>query len=222
MEHFKLPNSLVVRERFILDACRGKSVLHLGCADFPYTDESIASGSWLHSKVSDVAATCIGVDLDGDTVERLKEKHGVDNVKEGNAEELDKLNGALFDVILAGEIVEHLNNPGLFFDTARTVLKPGGKLLITVPSAFSLRRFIRIPFGSESVHPDHAFYFSHTTLHTLARRYGYVLTEAHSYRLPNKKPLVPWIFERMATVITPNWGEGIIHLYSLPNGTKEG
>ncbi len=221
MKHFSLPNSLVDRERFILNACRGKSVLHLGCADFPYTEESIKSGTWLHAKLSDVAAKCLGVDLDAEAVTRLRTQHGIDNIVEGNAEELDKLNGEFFDVVLAGEIIEHLNNPGLFLDTARKVLKPDGELLITTTNAFCLRRFIRIPFNTESIHPDHLYYFSHTTLQTLTKRYGYLLKEAHSYRLPNRRPILPFIVERMATIITPNWGEGIIHVYSLPNASGE-
>ena len=216
MHHFKLPSSLVDREQFILEACRGRSVLHLGCADFPYTEESLASGTWLHDKVSNVASLCLGVDLDGDSVARLRDCHAIDNIKEGDAEHLDILSLDPFDLVLAGEIIEHMNNPGLFFDTAQKVLKPNGELLITTTNTFCLRRFIRIPFGRESIHPHHTFYFSHTTLQTLARRFGYVLKEAHSYRVMQKKPLIPYIVEALATVITPNWGEGIIHVYSRP------
>ena len=222
MEHFKLPNSLVDREQFILDVCKGRRVLHLGCADFPYTEESLASGTWLHHKVSDVASSCLGVDLDSNSVARLHERHDIDNIMQGNAEQLDKLHIGLFDVVLAGEIIEHINNPGLFLHTARLVLKPDGRLLITTTNAFCLRRFVRIPFRYESIHPDHTYYFSHTTLQTLVKRFGYQLEESHSYRILSKRPLLPYILERLSTVITPNWGEGIIHVYSLAGDLKEG
>jgi len=207
MNHFKLPRSLVDREEFILKACAGKKVLHLGCADAPYTEERLKTGTWLHDKVTAVSAECLGVDMDRESIAWLQQNHSVTNVVYGDAEALDSINDR-FDVVLAGEIVEHLNNPGRFFESVCSVLKPNGRLLVTTTNAFCLRRFLRIPFGSESIHPDHTYYYSHVTLETLARRFGYRLMEAHAYRLPNRKPLLPYLLERLGCAITPNWGGG--------------
>jgi len=212
--HFRIPSLLVDRESYVLNACVSRSVLHLGCADFPFTEESIEGGRWLHSKITQVAAQCVGVDLDESSIAHLRERHGINNIVQGNAEHLDQLNIGHFDVILAGEIIEHLNNPGLFLSSARKLLKPNGRLIITTTNAFCLRRFLRIPFSVESIHPDHTYYFSHATLRTLAGRFGYAPVEMYSYRIPNKKPLLPYVVERFATLITPNWGEGLIHVYT--------
>jgi len=214
MNHYKLPRSLVDRETYILNAVKGKSVLHLGCADYPYTEERIANGSWLHSKISVLAKSNVGLELDAATVNILRVKFKVENLIVGDAEKLDMLTPQKFDLIVAGELIEHLNNPGLFLETARKVLAPGGMLIITTTNAFCLRRLIRIPFGTESIHPDHSYYFSHTTLRTLVHRFGYVQKDAVSYRLPNRKPLIPYIVERAATWVSPNLGEGIIHAYA--------
>lgn len=214
MKHFPLTRDLVEREKFILDFCTGKNILHLGCADWPFTESSLNDGTWLHSKLTAVADTCLGVDLDRDTVIALRENNGIENVIEGDAEKLGNLDIGRFDVVVAGEIIEHLNNPGLFLESAKAVLKPDGKLLITTTNAYCFRRFIRIPFGKESIHPDHVYYFSHTTLETLAKRFGYRLTEKYSYRITNIKPLFPYLVELLARVITPNWSEGIVHVYS--------
>ena len=214
MNHFPLTRKLVDREKFILDFCSGKNVLHLGCADWPFTENRLKDGTWLHSKLTVAASACIGVDLDRDAVVMLKEKHGIENIIEGNAEKLGDLNIGGFDVVVAGEIIEHLNNPGLLLESAKTVLRPGGKLLVTTTNAYCLRRFIRIPFGKESIHPDHTCYFSHRTLEALAMRYGYSLTGKYSYRITNTKPFFPYLVEAIATVITPNWGEGIVHVYT--------
>ena len=216
MNHFPIPRSQVDRIKFIIDFARGKSVLHLGCADYPYTLERLESGTWLHQMVSGVAASCLGVDSDEETVAWLRDTQGISNVIHGNAEKLDELDLGRFDVVLAGELIEHLNNPGMFLDSAKTVMKPEGRLLITTTKAFCFRRFIRIPFGIESIHPDHTYYFSHVTLSCLAQRFGFRLDKACSYRLPNRKPPLPYMVERLATVVTPNWGEGIVHVYSLP------
>jgi len=214
MNHYPLTRALVEREKFILDFCVGKKVLHLGCADWPFTESRLNDGTWLHNKLSKVASNCVGVDLDRDTVETLKVKHGIKNIIEGDAEKLGDINIGEFDVVVAGEIIEHLNNPGLFLDSAKKVLKSGGKLLITTTNAYCFRRFIRIPFGKESIHPDHVYYFSHPTLEVLAKRFGYNLIEKYSYRITNTKPLLPYLVELIATTITPNWGEGIVHVYA--------
>jgi 2-polyprenyl-3-methyl-5-hydroxy-6-metoxy-1,4-benzoquinol methylase len=214
MNHYASTRKKVEREKFILKFCEGKKVLHLGCADWPYTEERIKSGTWLHSKITEVASECMGVDLDENTVFDLQNKHGINNVIQGNAEELGDLNLDGFDVVVAGEIIEHLNNPGLFLESAKSVLIPDGKLLITTTNAFCFRRFLRIPFGKESIHPDLTYYFSHTTLETLTKRFWYSAVAKYSYRIGNTKPLFPYIVEALATYITPNWGEGIVHVYS--------
>lgn len=218
MNHYVLNREVCNREEFILQYCANKSVLHLGCADYPYTEEHIKNGTWLHSKLTKVSKKCIGVDLDKNMVELLNNQYEVSNVIQGNVEQLNGLDIEKFDVIVAGEIIEHLNNPGLFLKSARAKLKVGGKLLITTTNAYCFRRFIRIPFGKESIHPDHVYYYSHRTLEALAGRFDYKLTESYSYRIVNKNPVVPYLVERLATIITPNWGEGIVHVYSAQSG----
>ena len=215
MIHFNLPKSLVDRESYILNTARGKSVLHLGCADYPFTEERIANGSWLHSKISSVSKSCVGFDLDAVTVNMLRDRYKVESLIVGDAEKLYMLAPQKFELIIAGELIEHLNNPGLFLESARKVLKPRGMLIITTANAFCLRRMMRVPFGTESVHPDHTYYFSHTTLRTLVQRFGYVIIDAASYRLPNRRPILPYIVERMATWVSPNLGEGVVHTYML-------
>lgn len=214
MNHYSLPKKQVHRENFILDYCKGKKVLHLGCADWPYTEERISDGSWLHEKISNVAQNCIGIDLSGETILTLKSKYNVTNIIQGNVENLEKLNLEKFEVVIAGEIIEHLNNPGKFMQSLKYVLKADGVVIISTTNAYCLRRLIRIPFGSESIHPDHVYYFSHRTLEALARRFKFKLINRYSYRLYNKKPIIPYIFERISTLISPNLGEGIIHVYS--------
>ena len=214
MNHFVLPSVGVDREKFIIEECTNKRVLHLGCADWPFTEGRIQDGTWLHYKLSTVARTCLGVDDHGESVVSLSNDYGINNIIVGDAERLGELDIGKFEVVVAGEIIEHLNNPGLLFESVKNVLEEDGKLLITTINAYCLRRFVRIPFGRESVHPDHVYYFSHSTLMTLATRFGFILEGAYSYKINNRKPYLPYVVERLATMITPNWGEGIVHLYS--------
>jgi 2-polyprenyl-3-methyl-5-hydroxy-6-metoxy-1,4-benzoquinol methylase len=208
--HFKLPKSAVHREEFLLSLCRGKRVLHLGCTDTPFTDESIAAGRWLHATLSGSASECVGVDIDANTIRRLRDQYGVCNIVHGDAENLEQLDRGRFDVVVAGEVIEHLGNPARFLTSARAVLKPNGVVAITTTNAFCLRRMLRVSLGSESVHPDHHYYFSHSTLRRLAVSCGYYCVEQHNYRILHKSPLFPYFVEFLAMTVNANLGEGIV------------
>jgi 2-polyprenyl-3-methyl-5-hydroxy-6-metoxy-1,4-benzoquinol methylase len=134
----------------------------------------------------------------------------MDNVLLGDAQHLEDLEVGNFDVVVAGELLEHLPCPRAFLTSARPLLNPRGIIIVTTCNAFCLRRFLRIPFGRENVHVDHVVYFSHRTLQRLAEISGYEVTEQCAYRIPNKAPLFPYVVERLASIISPNLCEGII------------
>jgi 2-polyprenyl-3-methyl-5-hydroxy-6-metoxy-1,4-benzoquinol methylase len=208
--HFRLPKSIVRREEFLLSLCSGKRVLHLGCTDTPFTDESIAAGRWLHAQLSGAASECVGVDIDANAIRRLRDQYDVCNIVHGDAESLEQLDRGRFDVVVAGELMEHLGNPARFLASARAVLKPDGVIAITTTNAFCFRRMLRVSFGSESVHPDHHYYFSHSTLRRLVVSCGYTCVEQHNYRILHKRPLFPYFVESLAMKVNANLGEGIV------------
>jgi hypothetical protein len=70
---------------------------------------------------------------------------------------------------------------------------------------------LRIPFGKESVHCDHVCYYSHATLSTLTQRFGYETVYRASYRMPDTRPLVAAAAERLAVLLSPNFGEGLLY-----------
>ncbi|HEY0777189.1 MAG TPA: class I SAM-dependent methyltransferase [Gemmatirosa sp.] len=199
------------RENFVVEACRGKRVLHLGFVDYPYLRSRIAGGTWLHARLASVAREIVGVDMAGDDLAALRDHPEYGTLIEANAEELEQLGLEPFDVIVAGELVEHLDNPGRFLDSARSVLAPGGKLIVTVPNAYCVRRLLRIPFGVEKVHPDHVAYYSQATLRELLRRHGYELVYTAGYRLaPRGENRLAFEIDRVASVISPNLCEGVV------------
>ncbi len=211
--HHPLPRSEVHRERYILDRARGLRVLHVGAADAPYTWDALANGTWLHSKLSAVAGECLGVDIDEPTVARLRQERGITNLRVANCETLDPADVGTFDLVVAGEVIEHLDNPGLFLDGVRRVVSPTGHLLITTINAFCLRRLVRIPTHIESVHPDHTYYFSHRTLSTLVERHGFAFVEGHGYRVADRSFGMVGLVEGLAGLISPNLLQGLVHLY---------
>ncbi|HXM00797.1 MAG TPA: class I SAM-dependent methyltransferase [Rhizomicrobium sp.] len=182
------------REQFILDACRGKTVLHVGCTDAPLTAERLKAGDLLHVGVTKAAKRCIGLDLSRDGIAILAAA-GLDNVEYGNAEKMDTAHFRAegIDLIVAGEVIEHMNNPGLFLEGCAEILKDGGELLITVPNAFAPSRFVHLLLGREVVHKDHVAYYSPKTMTELIRRHGFHVTFLGlTYPYPKRPLLQPW------------------------------
>jgi 2-polyprenyl-3-methyl-5-hydroxy-6-metoxy-1,4-benzoquinol methylase len=101
----------------------------------------------------------------------------------GDVEALDQvLPGRKFDLVLAADVMEHLNNPGLMLASARNVLAENGELVITVPNAFSFKKFVGVlALRQERNHPDHVCYYSLMNLHELLRRFGFEIVETRAF-----------------------------------------
>src|SRR5690242_17147194 len=108
MPRSRAPLPLVQRVDHLLARCRGRRVLHLGCTNWPYTDAALADGSLLHLRLAGVAAELYGIDADAEGLARLAAA-GHHHLHRGDLEALDTLALPPFDVIVAGEIIEHLS-----------------------------------------------------------------------------------------------------------------
>ncbi|MGQ9663657.1 MAG: class I SAM-dependent methyltransferase, partial [Kiritimatiellia bacterium] len=148
------------RIRYFTDICRGKVVLHVGCADWPITKERLRDGRLLHAALSGVCQQLVGTDISNDGLAMLKSA-GFRDLVNVPAERmtLDTF-GHTFDVVLAGDVLEHMTNPGTLIENARDLLSPGGQLVIGAPSALTLINFRAWLLRRELVHKDHCFYFS--------------------------------------------------------------
>lgn len=86
-----------------------------------------------------------------------------------------------FDVVIAGEIIEHLLDTDKFLDNICRVLKPKGHLVLTTPNAASLgRRFLLLtgknPYLETSFHPlrgGHIRYFVKESLFILLKQHKF-------------------------------------------------
>lgn len=176
--------NLTLRSRadYILERCKGKRVLHLGCAAAPFTENRLKEGTLLHQKLFGVSSSLVGVDNSDKGVSLLKKELGAEEIYLLNVYDLDSLRHMeKFDVIVAGEIIEHLENPGIMLRGARKLLKEGGVLVATVPNAFKCRNFFAAQQGLEVVHREHVAWYSYQTVRRLFAMSGYTEINISGY-----------------------------------------
>src|SRR5207249_3292961 len=104
----------VDRIEALVNAARGRRVVHVGFVD-ELMEAKQAGGVWLHERLGAVASSLVGLDLDQAGVEAARaqgyEAHAVDVQ---SAEAVRALGLPHADVVIAGELIEHLDAPGPF------------------------------------------------------------------------------------------------------------
>ncbi len=210
---------LVQRVEFIKNACAGKKVLHLGCTNHPYTMEAIENDMLLHTELGKISSELYGFDYDQEGIDLLKST-GVANLYRADLEKLDELDlNETFDVIIAGEIIEHLQNPGLFLKGIKKFMNPATQLIITTINAYCAFRFIvyglRGKGGvNEPVHPDHIGYYSYKTLSLTIERENLHVNEFYFYDIGvEHRPFNRWfynLFNDICVKFSPHLSDGVI------------
>jgi len=171
---------------------QGRAVLDLGCVDHEASQEE--GKDWLHRKIRQTAATTVGVDYVPEEVERLKHK-GYDVVF-GNVEELN-LNRK-FDIVTAGNIIEHLSNPGRFLDSVRRHLRPDGTFLLTTDNCYGLRSLKAITL-SDGVRPndEHTMTFEEKVFRQLLVRHKFKVEDFYYYNGPYPTRFKKWLIDSL-------------------------
>jgi SAM-dependent methyltransferase len=215
---------LVQRVDLIMEMCAGKKVLHLGCANYPYTQNSIDNQMLLHYDIEKSAGELYGFDFDQPGLDILA-ANGTGNLYRADLEKLDEVAmSETFDVIVAGEMIEHLNNPGLFLTGIQRFMNAETRLVLTTINAYCGMRWfwygLRGRRGKqEPVHPDHVAYYSYSTLSLLVKRHGLDVDSFMFYDIGKEhRPHNPWYLNAVNdvfTTIAPQWADGIIAICRL-------
>jgi len=164
----------VNKESFIADMCAGKAVLDLGCirhsAEFALKD-----ASWLHEKIKAVAKKIVGVDYLPEEIAKIN-SHGYDVIY-GDVTKSLRINEK-FDVIVAGDLLEHLTNFEGFFYNCSALLNPDGIVIITTPNPFFCGEFHYVAFKKNFVvNPEHTCWIDPQCLEQLSGRFGFSIME---------------------------------------------
>lgn len=201
----------MIRKDYIIEKCKGKRVLHVGCCDTPLMQDRIKNNKLLHFQLHEVAQELYGIDISEKDIILLKEKYKIQNLIVGNCERIsDYFPAARFDVVVASELLEHLSNPGNFLLSLKSLLYPTSILIVSVPNGVAFRRGINSILRRETVHSDHNFYFSRKTISGLLMRHGYEVMDIHGYRIMDKKFLLSYISDIFASFFSEFACEGIV------------
>jgi len=148
----------------------GHVVLDLGCLDGTVGSLLVAQGN----RVS-------GIDASRTAIERARER-GLD-ARLGNLEEPMPFENGAFDIVFAGEIVEHVFEIDRMLAEVYRVLRPGGAFIVTTPNLAALGRrlmllvnrnpHIEISFTGDAA--GHIRYFIRSTLISLLTGHGFVV-----------------------------------------------
>src|SRR4051794_5596688 len=138
------------RVEAIVELTRGPRVLNVGAAGNVLQAAPDAPG-FLHGALVRAGFSTLAVDIDERGVEWLA-RHGFDALRV-DAEDLG--DGEPFDSIVAGEVLEHLVNPGRFLSGCLARLKPGGRLVLSTPQPFAPAHVLLHLLRPGSWNPEH-------------------------------------------------------------------
>lgn len=107
----------------LLDAVgAGGRVLDVGC-----------SSGYLSEPLSQRGNTLVGIELDPEAAREAE--RFCERVLVGDVETMElPLEPGSFDVVLCGDVIEHLRDPGAALARLRPLLKPGGRLVVSTPN----------------------------------------------------------------------------------------
>lgn len=227
----------VYRQEFILERVRNKKVLSIGLGG----QLKDTSYSFNLKKVSDVSYTISArmallareidfIDISTDAIElfsrSIKARFYNLDVTSGTPTWPDTLTHERYDVIVLGEVLEHVDCPGLALRNLSTLLTEDGEFVITVPNAFFISGVIKAMLGKEYIHPEHVCYYSPMTLTRLLNMSG---LEAHYIAWSRWSRFdFHWIIHRLSHVIAhlaalmfPSLSEGVAAVAKLSQSSTK-
>ncbi len=175
------PNKFLLQSRIkkISGIVKDKNIIHLGCADhLDLIEYKMKRGKWLHGLLIETTNQCIGIDINSEAINYLKEKHNIPNIYCKNIEDDNDIEGILgdtkWDFLLLGEIIEHMNNPVAFLQHLHEKFKgKTDRIIITAPNVYNIFNAKKIRKNMEVINTDHRYWFSPYTLTKVVMESGF-------------------------------------------------
>jgi predicted TPR repeat methyltransferase len=202
----------VDRIEALVAAATGRRVVHVGFVD-ELMEAKQAGGVWLHGRLADVASSLVGLDLDEAGVEAARAQgYEAYTVDAQSAEAVRALGLERADVVIAGELIEHLDAPGPFL---RAMHELADELVLTTPNAYRVANFVVPLSGREAVHPHHTAWHSPQTLRRLLAMSGWETERIAYYHTPVRRKGQPLqnaarsVLRRVNSLL-PFWSDGML------------
>lgn len=204
----------------------GKTVLDIGSIGHSYMGRE-GYKQWNFAMISQHAASVLGIDILPAEIE-LARADGHD-IELGDAETY--LATKAVDVVFAGDLVEHLSNPGRFLSCSFENLVDDGLLVLCTPNTYSFAKMVRVLIyrtNEPPVNPEHTCYYTPKTLAHLASRHGFRLSAVSYCDLaytPGHGTLgkrVQLAVNRLLSWIAPRFSQTMVVTFEkIPTGKHE-
>jgi 2-polyprenyl-3-methyl-5-hydroxy-6-metoxy-1,4-benzoquinol methylase len=117
-----------------------------------------------------------GVEVSPYAVEYAQKKLNI-KVEQGILQH-DTFPNSFFDVVICSHVVEHVPSPRMLIRLIRNVLRPGGVVLILVPTQFASLSYRVLGKVRGEGPPLHLYFFSRRTLSSLLAQEGFSVVES--------------------------------------------
>jgi 2-polyprenyl-3-methyl-5-hydroxy-6-metoxy-1,4-benzoquinol methylase len=165
-----------IRDRMTLRLARiqpGEMVLDVG-----------SGNGWFSLQAASLGAEVIAMDLSEANLARIKQSDG--RIQTWLADALEPpATEDKYDLIVALEVLEHLVDPGQALAAWKNMLKPSGRLLLTVPYNEQIRYSLCIHCNKKTPHNAHLHSFGRESLAALVIKNGMKIarTELFAHKL---------------------------------------
>jgi SAM-dependent methyltransferase len=157
----------------------GQRVLEVGCWSGHVTKHLVARGNRV-----------VGVEVNPEAAELAKAHAERVHVADLDRTSLSSLEDGPFDVIVLGDVLEHLRDPSATLADAATLLAPDGRFVISVPNIAHIDARMMLLQGEWQYQRDglldatHLRWFTHRSLQELLAGVGYVATQVERVCTP--------------------------------------
>lgn len=144
-----------------------KNVLHIGCVE--HDELYMNLETWKHKIINDCSLTCIGLDINKIGIEKMNARGYPAICMDATS---DNYLDQKFDIIIVGDVIEHLTNIGGLIKFCKNNLEDNGSIIISTPNPFYLGSVFAAWFkGPMIANFEHTCWLSESNILEICRRH---------------------------------------------------